>query len=201
MTQENRSDVSIHNVLKAIKQLLTEFFSPVTKAIKKFRKYLADRVLITDLISKLVISFGVVAMVGGLYLMIIGGNVSTQAGVNTVVFAADWIPGIPLSIKSLAGAGASALGLTCWVIGLDLLLVGLGIWVRHRLPRYIAISMFILAACFQFSDFFLNGIVGSPPSLVEALIDALFVYFLFFVFDSPKTVKVIPLKSSPILPK
>ena len=170
---------------------LRDLFSPVISAIKKFRKYLADRVLITDLISKLVITFGVVAIVGGLYLMIIGGSVSTQVAVNTVVSSADWIPGIPFSVNSLTGAGASLLGLTCWIIGLDLFLVGLGVWVRHRLARYIAMSMFILAACFQFSDFFLNGIVGSPASLAEVVIDALFVYFLFFVFDSAATAKQI----------
>lgn len=165
-----------------------DYFSPIRDPINKFREYLSDRTLITDLISKLIITFGVVLIIGGLYLMIsdpAGQTSATQTMISTV----NWIPGIPFYMGSLASSGASASGLTSWLVGLDLLLVGLGLWVRHKLARFVALIIFALAAFFQFVQFLYNGIAGAPVSVLELCVEAVFIYFLFSKFDSRNEVK------------
>jgi hypothetical protein len=178
---------------------LENYFSPVTDLIKKIRGYLSDRILITDLIAKLIITFGVVLIVGGLYLMITNGGASTQIAQNiavkSVVSTVDWIPGIPFLIGDLANFSASTVGLVCWFFGVDLLLLGLGIWVRHVFARVTTLMIFFLAACFQLVQFMYFGIIGSPTSIVELLVDGVFVYFLVSRFDAKKN---LPLSGSRI---
>jgi hypothetical protein len=163
---------------------LKNYLSPVTGAIKTLRCYLADCTLVTDLISKLVITFGVVLLVGGLYLLIIGSGVYTQAGVNTVIITVNWIPGIPFEISALSNVGATMIGLVSWFVGIDLLLVGLGLWVRHKFAQYIALAVFALAAIFQFFEFFYAGIIGSPSAIPELIINGVLAYFIFSRFDA-----------------
>lgn len=161
---------------------IKEYFSPFTDSINKLRKYLSDRTLITDLISKLVITFGVVLIVGGLYLMITDAGNSTQT-VETMVSAVDWVPGIPFYIANLENVSASIIGLVAWIVGLDLLLVGLGLWVRNELARFAALAIFALSAYFQLIQFLHLGIVGAPAATVQLCADGFLIYFLFSKFD------------------
>lgn len=165
-----------------------QYFSPVTDSISKLRKYLSDRILITDLVAKLVITFGVVLLIGGLYLMINGAGVTNQAA-QTLVSTVDWVPGIPFSVSSLTNVGASTVGLVSWFIGLDLLLVGLGLWIRHGLARFTAVIIFALSACYEFIQLLFLGIIGAPASIVQLCLDAILVYVLFSRFDSTANVK------------
>jgi len=163
------------------------YFSPVGK-------YLSNRNLITDLIAKLVITFGVVLIVGGLYLMITDGDAATQAAqtsvaAKTAVSLFNWVPGIPFYIGDLANSSTSTVGLVSWIVGLDLLLVGLGLWVRHRLARFTALMIFVLAAFFQFVQFLYLGILGAPASVLELCVDGILVYFLLSKFDSQTGLK------------
>jgi lysylphosphatidylglycerol synthetase-like protein (DUF2156 family) len=165
---------------------VNDFFSPIIDLISKLRKHLSDHVLITDLITKLVITFGVVSLIGGVSLMITGSGASAQTTQSTVS-AFNWIPGIPFSINSLSNSSVSTIGLASWLVGLDLLLVGLGLWVRHKLARLAAMIIFVLAACCQFVQFISLGALGAPSSVLQLFVDVIFVYFLFSKFDS-KTV-------------
>jgi hypothetical protein len=160
-----------------------------TLVSKRLESYLSDRTLITDLICKLTITFGVVLIVGGLYLMITASAVSTQAfqtynAVKSTVDTINWIPGIPFYIGDLLSRGATIVGVVSWILGIDLLLLGLGLWVRHRFARFAAFAVFGLAAIFQFIQFLILGAMGSPSSIVEFLADAIIIYFLLFRFDS-----------------
>ncbi len=168
-----------------------DYFSPVIDPINKLRKYLSDRILITDLISKLVITFGVVLIIGGLYLMITASSQvpQTSSAINSVVSVADWIPGIPFYIGNLANTSVTTIGLVSWFVGLDLLLVGLGLWVRHKLARFTALAIFALSACFQFIQFLFLGILGASTSVIELCVDIILVYFLFSRFDSQTGLK------------
>ena len=165
-----------------------DYFSPITDLTNKLRKYLSDKSLITDLLSKLVITFGVVLMMGGLYLIITGAGASNQAA-QSMVSTVGWVPGIPFYIGNLANPSASAVGLISWLIGLDLLLVGLGLWIRHKLARFTAVFMFGLAACFEFIEFLYVGIMGAPAAFVLLWVDAILIYFLISKFDSKTDVK------------
>jgi hypothetical protein len=157
-------------------------------------KYLSNRTLITDLIAKLVITFGVVLIVGGLYLMVTDVDASSQVAktslaAKTAVSLFNWVPGIPFYIGDLANLSASTVGLVSWLVGLDLLLVGLGLWVRHTLARFTALMIFVLAAFFQFVQFLYLGILGAPTSVIELCIDGILIYLLFSKFDSQTGLK------------
>ena len=161
----------------------------------KLKGYLSDRTLITDLVAKFTITFGVVLIVSGLYLMIVNPSASSHVAqssqnVQSAVAAVDWIPGIPFYVGELSNVGAVSVGSVSWILGVDLLLVGLGLWVRHRLARLAAITIFGLAAFFQFIQFLLLGVVGSPISVVELFVDGAIVYCLFSKFDSGKVPKM-----------
>ena len=121
--------------------------------------------------------------------MIVNPSASVQTnGAQAAVSTSDWIPGIPFYIGALTNVNAIIVGSVSWILGVDLLLVGLGLWVRHRLARSAAIMIFALAALFQFVQFLLFGAIGSPISLVELFVDGTFAYFLFSKFDTRTTV-------------
>jgi lysylphosphatidylglycerol synthetase-like protein (DUF2156 family) len=175
---------------------IKEYFSPFTDSINKLRKYLSDRTLITDLISKLVITFGVVLIVGGLYLMITDTGTSTQAA-KTMLSAVNWVPGIPFYIADLENVSASIIGLALWIVGLDLLFVGLGLWVRNELARFAALAIFALSAYFQLIQFLHWGIIGAPIAAAQLCADGVLGYFLFSKFDQKTNViKQLSLKAT-----
>lgn len=169
--------------------------STIKSLFFKFKSYLINRPLITDFIAKLVITFGAVLIVGGLYLMILNpsGSVQSQSASSIV----NWVPGIPFYISALINVGASTIGLVSWIIGVDLLLIGLGLWVRHRLARIAAISIFGLSATFEFIQFLYFGFLGAPVSILELSVDFIIAYFLFTQFDSWKPLnEVLSIKCS-----
>ena len=161
---------------------LKNYMSTVDVSFKKFSGYFSDRNLIFDFISKVVITLGVVLLVGGLYLMILNpGSQSSQANAaaQSVIGTLRWVPGIPFYFSDLAGIGVILIGLVFWVMGINLLLTGLGLWARHRLARFIAIIVFAFSACMQFIEFLLSGAIGAPASVVMLAGDATVAYFLF----------------------
>ncbi|MGA2523398.1 MAG: hypothetical protein ABSF65_04510 [Candidatus Bathyarchaeia archaeon] len=152
---------------------------------------MSDRPLITDLISKLLITFGVVLILGGVYLIITDPAGSTPATQN-MISSINWIPGIPFYMGNLANLSASTSGLASWFTGFDLLLVGMGLWVRHKVARLVALMIFSLAALFQFVEFVSVGILGSPTAFIELCLSVIFLYFLAFQFDLKTTVRKVP---------
>jgi hypothetical protein len=147
------------------------------------------------MLAVLIITFGVVLIVGGLYLMITDAGASAQVAqtdlaIKSIVSTVGWIPGIPFYIGDLNNVTVGVVGLVSWILGVDFVLVGLGLWVRHQLARLVALAIFVLAAFFQFVQFLLFGILGSPISIIELFIDGIFVYFLFSKFDLQATLKM-----------
>jgi hypothetical protein len=164
------------------------FFTPVTDSITKLKKYLSDFTFITDLITKLVITFGVMLIVGGLYLMmaVAGQGAQTTSAISSVLSIVDWIPGVPVYINQLANTSPTTIGIISWIVGLDLLLVGLGLWVRHRLARFTALAIFALAAIFQFVQVLYGGIMGATGAFFGLVMDGILFYFLLSKYD-PQT--------------
>ena len=121
-------------------------------------------------------------------------NSATQSSASIV----NWIPGIPFYIGALTSGGIAIIGLVSWILGLDFLLIGLGFWVRNELARFAGLMTFGLAFFFQFVQFLLNGIIGSPVSVLELCVDGIFVYFLFAKFDSQKKTLISSLSSQSI---
>ena len=166
--------------------------SEVRNYYSKIKEVLGNRVLITDNICRLTITFGVVLIIGGLYLMIVNPSGSAQA-IQTVASTVNWIPGIPFYIGDLIRNGPALIGLISWITGIDLLFLGMGLWVRHRIARFTALFIFVLASFFQFAQFLTLGIIGSPASIIELLADAAIILFLLFRFDSRTGIpKILP---------
>jgi len=167
-------------MLRAVNDLV----SPANDLINRVRKHLSDCYLVTDLIAKLVLTFGVMLIIGGLYLIMGVSGPQTTAAVNSFVSTVEWIPGIPLYLSSLANTSAPTIGLVSWIVGADLLLVGLGLWVRDRLAHLIAMGIFALAAFFQFIVVLYGGILGATASFFGLCVDAVLFYFLLSKFDA-----------------
>jgi hypothetical protein len=139
-------------------------------------------------LAGIIITAGMVLIVCGLYLMIKDASASSQAVrtnfAKSAVSTLDWIPGIPFYVGDLSKVSITVIGLVSWVLGVDLLLVGLGVWARHQFARFVALVIFGLAAFFQSVQFLLLGFIGSPISIIELCIDGIIVYSLLSRFDS-----------------
>jgi len=162
---------------------------------KNFRDRLvgltSDRPLVTDIISKLILTFGVVLLVSGLYLMLadselLGQEPLANSARQTATAVVSWVPGLPFSASEMGSCSITAIGLVSWITGIDLLLVGLGVWARNRLALLAAVAIFGLAAGFQFFQFFTLGIIGAPASLVGLGVNGCITYFLFLTFNWTK---------------
>jgi hypothetical protein len=158
------------------------------KAFERIDHFFPDKSTVSDILAKCVITFGVVLLVGGLYLMIVNPavEVSSSQGAASVpsAFAGiEWVPGVPLFKGDLASIDALLAGSVYWIFGFNMLLVGLGLWVRHRFARLAGLFIFALAAFFDFAQFLLGGFLGAPFSVVMLLVDVVFVYLLLSKFD------------------
>jgi len=156
---------------------------------RKLKNCLSNRTLIVVILAGLIVAFGVALIVGGLYFMIAYASASTQvaqtnSAATSAVSILDWIPGIPFYIGNLADSSVTTIGLVSCVLGIGLLLVGLGLWMRRRLARLAALAIFASAAFFQFIQFLLLGILGSPVSIIEFCVDGSIAYTLMSRFYS-----------------
>ncbi len=150
--------------------------------------YFDNHRLVTDILTKLIITFGVVLIVGGLYLMMTDPSsssqmVQTKTAIQSTVSIVNWVPGIPFYVGDMANCSATTIGLVSWMMGVDLLIVGLGLWTRNKFARLIAVIIFLVAASFQFLEFILIGFLGSPSSLFNLFVDIIFTYFLLTRFE------------------
>ncbi len=158
--------------------------------IDRIKELFLNRPLVTDIISKLIITFGVVLLIAGLYLMLSDPSLTQTPLSNSAVQSAtaiiSWVPGLPFNAGELTNSSVTTIGLVSWIVGIDLLLVGLGVWIRHRLARLVSLSIFILAAVFQFIEFITRGINGAPMSVLLLAVNAVIAYLIFATFDETK---------------
>jgi hypothetical protein len=145
-----------------------------------------NKSLIADALFITSITVGVVLLVGGLFITILSASLPTKvSGVDSmtrsIVFVMGLIPGIPLSFGDLVNNGLAIVGIVSWIIGFDVLLVGLGLWAKNKFAKWVALVIFALAAYFDFVQFLFLGLLGSPSSVIGTLINGLIVYLLFKV--------------------
>jgi hypothetical protein len=88
-------------------------------------------------------------------------------------------PGIPFDLTELTTSPATIAGIVVWILGLDVMLVGLGLWVKNRFAIYAGIVIFGLAVFFDFVKFLLSGILGAPSSVIELIVNSMILYCLF----------------------
>ena|GEM_PF-3406364 len=152
----------------------------------------SDRPLIMDIIAKLTITFGVMLLISGLALMLSDSTLVskvplTDSTVESAAGVMSWIPGIPFNINETVSFNVTTAGLATWIVGIDLLLIGLGIWAKHRLAHLAAVVTFGLATIFQFQQFFTLGIIGAPASIIGLTINGTITYVLFATLNWKNT--------------
>jgi hypothetical protein len=156
-----------------------------TKRMLRIKRPFLNNSYITDLLSIFVITFAIVLILNGIILMTTTPAQDNSKGVTSqfAVAVVNSIPGIPFTIADLSQYSLSEIGLVSWIIGLNFLLIGLGLWVKHKFARMIGLIVFGLASFFQATQFLLLGLVGSPISIIEMALNILIAYLLFSKFE------------------
>jgi hypothetical protein len=155
--------------------------------MKKIKESIGNPAIITDFVIIAIITFSVVLIFAGLILMTSDTSYpyepSQEITPQFAISVIDLIPGIPFNMGALSQYSLSAIGLVSWIIGLDLLLTGLGLWVKHRLAQIVAVIIFALSTFAQFIEFLLLGIVGSPSSVILTILNSIILYVLVTKFN------------------
>jgi hypothetical protein len=170
------------------KATVNSILNPLSELAEAITKYTSKEAFITDLLSKFLITFGTVLIVGGLFLMLSNASNFGESS-KIAIDALSWVPGVPFNLGDLVESSASAIGLIIWIVGIDLLVVGLGFWSRHVLARWAGLTFFSMSAIFQSIQFLYFGIGGVPASTVILLIDMVIIYFVFAKFDLKRKAK------------
>ena len=140
--------------------------------------------IIPNLLLILSVTLGVVLLIGGLAIVLFAASLPAKvsgidATTKAVVFVMGQIPGIPFELSDfIDNGGLTVLGIALWVVGLNILFIGLGIWVRSKLAKWIGLVFFSTAAFFDFTQFLLFGLLGSPTSIVGVFANGLIAYSL-----------------------
>jgi lysylphosphatidylglycerol synthetase-like protein (DUF2156 family) len=147
---------------------------------------LKNNAIIEDALFLVTATIGAVLLVGGLSITIIASSlpakVSDVASIEQPVLGVlGLIPGVPLSIGDVANCGLTATGMVAWIIGLDILIVGLGLRAKNKLAKWMAFGIFGLAAYFSFQQLLLSGLFGATNAAVSLVANALILYLLWKV--------------------
>lgn len=145
--------------------------------------WVSNKSLIADVIFVTSMTSGVVLLVGGLFITILAASLPERiSGVDSlaqsIVFVMGQIPGVPLSLEDLINNGLATVGIVSWIIGFDVLLVGLGLWVKSKFAKWVAMMIFSLAAFFDFVRFLFLGLLGSSNSLIGMFVNGSIVFLL-----------------------
>lgn len=145
-----------------------------------------DTDLIGDLLAITTISLGVTLLVGGLFMVISDATVfnlsRTASSTQSMAYIIDLFPGMPFSTSwpfDLVSSGMGTVGIVTWIVGVDILLIGLGFWTKHKLAKWVGISVFGVAIWFDFMEFLFFGVLGAPEAVFSITINGLIVYLLF----------------------
>jgi len=96
---------------------------------------------------------------------------------KSIVFVIGQIPGIPFEFDDLVNSGGlTSVGIALWVVGFDSLLVGLGLWARSKIAKYVGLMFFGAATFFDLVQFLFLGLLGSPSSFLGILVNGSIAY-------------------------
>jgi hypothetical protein len=135
-------------------------------------------------VSLFSIGLGGLLLVLGLLMLMFDTGIflsSTRVSLvsNNFLSTIAQFPGIPVDLTELTTSPATIAGFVVWILGFDIMLVGLGLWVKSRFARYVGIAVFGMAAFFDFVKFLLAGVLGAPGSVIELIANSVLLYCLF----------------------
>lgn len=138
---------------------------------------------VANLLALVQTAIGVSLLIGGLFLLLADAALLVKPyeigpTVQALSYLVDAFPGVPVPMEDLVGYGITAVGIVVWIVGFNLLLIGLGLWIRHKLAIDVALVIFLLAAYFDFVEFLFSGVLGAPASVVGVSLNGLIVYAL-----------------------
>lgn len=143
---------------------------------------LLSKFLKAKVVSRLSMIAGGVMLIGGLLLIFIDSATAESDSFRNIALSAvqtvEQVFGFPLPSYGFANNSISAIGIVALIVGVDLLMISLGLSVRSKIARWIAAIIFSLATFFDFSLFLLQGLLGAPAALPGTLINGLMVYIL-----------------------
>ncbi len=140
-----------------------------------------DKSSVARILFVTLVTFGIILLIGGLFLIALAMNLPTELSdtdsiTQSVASIINQIPGVPVNVNDLTNL--TMIGIVSWIIGLNILLIGLGLWVKSKLAKWTALGIFALATLTDFIQFLLSGILGSPGAIPGVLINGTFLYFI-----------------------
>jgi hypothetical protein len=157
----------------------------MTKETKKvILPQIFNQTYIPDTLFLISVTMGIVLMIAGLATIILPTTLPSQFSdlnllQNSITQILSILPGIPLIIQDLSSYGLTAIGITTWIVGIDLLAVGLGLWRKNNLAKWVAILIFALGAYFDFVQFLLSGLIGAPTAIIGLALNVLVLFLLW----------------------
>jgi len=152
-----------------------------SKLMKKL--FTPEQILVEQILFIASVTIGIILLIGGLFLVAIALNLPAtpsseiESITQSVALIIDQIPGVPVNINDLTSL--TLIGVVSWITGLNILLIGLGLWVKSKLAKWIAFGVFAFAAITDLFQFLLSGIIGAPGAVPGILINAVFLYFIY----------------------
>jgi hypothetical protein len=143
-----------------------------------------NKARVADIVFLLTVTFGVISLVGGFSIILFTASLPARiSGISaveeSVIFVVSQIPGIPLEFGDLISSGGlNAVGVALWIMGFNILLIGLGLWTKSKAAKWIAFGVFSVATFMEFVQFLLLGVLGSPSSVVGIFVNGLIVYMI-----------------------
>lgn len=134
-------------------------------------------------VSLLLTIFGIAMVIGGVFSIVaditLPMNADTaRSNLFFTLQSVDQILGFPLPANEMINNSITIVGISTCVIGLDLLVVSVGLRAKNKLALWIAIIILALAAYFDVVSFLFQGLLGAPASVPGAIINVLVLYVL-----------------------
>jgi hypothetical protein len=127
------------------------------------------------------VTLGLLLLVGGLFTMILSASLPDKIGdfestTQSIVFATSEIPRVLVNLGDSASGSPATMGIVSWIIGIDILFIGLGLWAKSRLAKWIAMGVFASSTFFNFVTFLNVGVLGSFSAFMGIFIDGSLIY-------------------------
>jgi hypothetical protein len=131
-----------------------------------------------------IITVGIVFIVAGIFIIFLAAIVAPRAGdvewlQHISVSVLGQIPGFPIAMDDLHNTSLTVAGTVSWIVGLDIFVVGIGLWGNKKLAKWMAIIIFALSAYFNFAQFLLLGLLGAPMTTAGLFANTLILYLLW----------------------
>jgi len=129
---------------------------------------------VSDIVTDIMISIGLVAMVSGIYILTRSQDPTGGASdvvYQMVVSILDQLPGLPFSISLSKNNNIAALGFFTIFLGLSTLWVGYGLWKKIYVARVSGIALYSFAIIADMINILYYKLVYTPIGVFVSIIE------------------------------